>query len=42
MEHGPTDPDYTDPVARRPVRRRSTVRDDAIEIGLGEWTGPDY
>ncbi len=41
QEHGPTDPDYS---TLWPVDLFTSVevRGDVIEIGLGEWTGPDY
>ena len=40
-EHGPTDPDYNT-LWPAGLFTSVTVQDDAIEIGLGEWTGPDY
>ena len=41
-EHGPTDPDYNDACGRPACSPRSRCRTTSIEIGLGEWTGPDY
>jgi hypothetical protein len=41
VEHGPEDPDYTT-LWPADLFTSVAVRDDVIEIGLGEWTGPTY
>ncbi len=41
QEKGPRDPDYTT-LWPTGLFTSITVTDEAIEIGLGEWTGPDY
>ena len=41
VEHGPNDPDYTT-LWPADLFASVAVRDDVIEIGLGDWTGPDY
>lgn len=40
-EIGPRDPDYST-LWPTGIFTSVEVRDDVIEIGLGEWTGPDY
>ncbi|HET9423693.1 MAG TPA: Gmad2 immunoglobulin-like domain-containing protein [Nocardioides sp.] len=40
-ENGPVDPDYST-LWPAGLFTSVTVRDDAIEVGLGEWTGPEY